>query len=268
MFSDDLKNAMEKQNVSKKELADYLSVREATVQKWLNGDIPGVGNIYRIGELFDLDIKEYAAEADRRKESKRYRIRTSFDGRKLRYEMNKRNVDTKKIAKICGVTPCAVTNWCANRNKPSTSSMLLLNDFFNVTSEYWAEEKESVFTPKEPVREEAKEIFKKTVNHHESDKEKVRENLEKLNGEPKEETMNFTESEVKILENSDTHRRLIREINAKNTEIQGLKCEIEGLKVENARLQGNIEGLTQQLLLKSDDTKEAVKESFWKRVFA
>lgn len=283
MFSDDLKKAMEEQNVSKRELAHYLYVRESTVQKWLNGDLPGIDNIYKIGELFDFDINEYAAEADRRKERRRYRIRTSFDGTKLRDEMYKRNVDTKKIAKVCGVTPCAVTNWCCNRNKPSTSSLILLNDFFNVTSEYWKEEKQGVFTPTEPVREEAKEVFQKAVNPHEVDKDKVKKNLEKLNNagkvsvaealsnlgkatraligeEPEEEKLDF--SDTIMQENA----RLHRELDCAKSQIRYLEGVIEGMKAMNPSREA-IKPIVTCSNGTGEEEKTEVKPNFWQKVF-
>lgn len=195
-------------------------------------------------------------------------IEMKFDGSKLRDIMYKHDLTPMTFSKKIGLSQPAISHWLCGRNRPSRKALDKLNDYFHVTDEYWKKGVTGAFTPTVAAREEAKEAFDKSVNPHEADKEKVRENLEKLNGKPKEEKLIFTESEVEIFENSDTHLRLMREINAKNTEIQGLKCELEGLKVENARLQGNIDGLTQQLFLKSDEAKEVAKESIWKRLFA
>lgn len=200
--------------------------------------------------------------------NKSQHIEIKFDGSKLRDIMYKHDLTPMTFSKKIGLSQPAISHWLCGRNRPSRKALDKLNDYFHVTDEYWKKGVTGAFTPTVAAREEAKEAFDKSVNPHEADKEKVRENLEKLNGEPKEEAMNFTESEVKILENSDTHLRLIREINAKNTEIQGLKCELEGLKVENARLDGVIAGLTHQQLPPPQIISAPDKEPWYKRWFA
>lgn len=75
-------------------------------------------------------------------------------------------------------------------------------------------------------------------------------------------------AEVEELKKLDTQLRLMREIKAKDTEIQGLKCELEGLKVENARLDGVIAGLTHQQLPPPQIISAPDKEPWYKRWFA
>ncbi len=208
------------------------------------------------------------------------RIKINWSGEKLRNAMYNKSMTSADLSKRLGVSSPCVRAWIIERNKPTKENIEKLNLLFDVTTQYWEKDKrQKSYSMEQYPSDKAKEAYERNINPHEANKAKVKENLAKLNGEPKEETMNFTESvaqtteptmdwseawsqsEVKILENSDTHLRLMREINAKNTEIQGLKCELEGLKVENARLKGIIEGMSAQSLEKEE------KESWWARLW-
>lgn len=193
-------------------------------------------------------------------------IEIKFDGSKLRDIMYKHDLTPMTFSKKIGLSQPAISHWLCGRNRPSRKALDKLNDYFHVTDEYWKKGVTGAFTPTVAAREEAKEAFDKSINPHEADKARVKENLEKLNGKPK--VIETIEDAITFVNIGQEKRDLEKKIKEKETEIQGLKCELEGLKVENARLQGNIEGLTQQLLLKNDGAKEAAKESIWKRLFA
>lgn len=221
-----------------------------------------------------------------------------FNRSLLHEERIKKGLNGKELAEQLGCSQSMISRWEQGLTKPSKKSIKKLCDFFDVEPEYWEhfyhEPKKPLdsFTPKPPVREEAIEAFEQAVNPREVDKDKVRENLEKINNSFETDTKKVRDnlavvdtimSEKYKSKNqsddlSDEHEAYKRaafqvisdlknEIKAKDTEIQGLKCELEGLKVENARLQGNVDGLTSQLILKDNDLKYAVKESFWKRIF-
>ena len=219
----------------------------------------------------------------------------------------KNGLSMNALAEKLDVSVSQISKWENGSTKPRQKSIDKLSHFFGVTADYWEsfyhepkEEKITLqkplnsFTPKPPVREEAREAFDKAVNPHEADKDKVRENLEKINNSfetdakkvrdnlavvdtimsEKHKSKNQSDVEASDDEHEAYKRAALQvisdlknEIKAKETEIQGLKCELEGLKVENARLQGNVDGLTSQLILKDNDLKDAVKESFWKRIF-
>lgn len=218
----------------------------------------------------------------------------------------KNGLSMNALAEKLDVSVSQISKWENGSTKPRQKSIDKLSHFFGVTADYWEsfyhepkEEKITLqkplnsFTPKPPVREEAREAFDKAVNPHEADKDKVRENLEKINNSFETDVKKVRDNLAVVdtimsekyksknqsdIEVSDDEIDNILEIKSKNeeikrlkTEIQGLKCELEGLKVENARLQGNVDGLTTQLFLKNDDMKDiaedSVKESIWKRIF-
>ena len=210
-----------------------------------------------------------------------------FNRSLLHEERIKKGLNITELANKLGCSQSMVSKWESGMAKPRSSSIRKLCDFFEVEPEYWEhfyhepQKPLDSFTPKPPVREEAREAFDKAVNPHEADKDKVRENLEKINKPNSfaEAIKNVGKALVGDDIEHDAYKQaalqvisdLKNEIKAKDTEIQGLKCELEGLKVENARLQGNVDGLTTQLFLKNDDMKDiaedSVKESLWERIF-
>ena len=210
-----------------------------------------------------------------------------FNRSLLHEERIKKGLNITELANKLGCSQSMVSKWESGMAKPRSSSIRKLCDFCEVEPEYWEhfyhepQKPLDSFTPKPPVREEAREAFDKAVNPHEADKDKVRENLEKINKPNSfaEAIKNVGKALVGDDIEHDAYKQaalqvisdLKNEIKAKDTEIQGLKCELEGLKVENARLQGNVDGLTTQLFLKNDDMKDiaedSVKESLWERIF-
>ena len=226
----------------------------------------------------------------------------------------KNGLSMNALAEKLDVSVSQISKWENGSTKPRQKSIDKLSHFFGVTTDYWEsfyhepkEEKITLqkplnsFTPKPPVREEAREAFDKAINPHEADKGKVRENLEKINkpNSLAEAIKNVGKALVGDDIEHDAYKQaalqvisdLKNDIKAKDTEIQGLKCELEGLKVENANLKGQIEGLKfnrplgepikpvvtyasgtgEKDMIKVipnyiESTTEA-KPSFWKRVF-
>lgn len=196
-----------------------------------------------------------------------------FNRSLLHEERIKKGLNITELANKLGCSQSMVSKWESGMAKPRSSSIRKLCEFFEVTPEYWEhfyhepQKPLDSFTPKPPVREEAREAFDKAVNPHEADKDKVRENLEKINNSfetdvkkvrdnlavvdtimsEKYKSKNQGDIEISDYEYKRAAFQVIsdlkNEIKAKDTEIQGLKCELEGLKVENANLKGQIEGL-------------------------
>ena len=62
MFSNDLKNAMNKENISVPELAKYMAVTEQAVYNWLAGQRPMNKNFFKLCKLFELHAEDYTLE--------------------------------------------------------------------------------------------------------------------------------------------------------------------------------------------------------------
>ncbi len=188
------------------------------------------------------------------------RIKINWSGEKLRNAMYDKSMTSADLSKRLGVSSPCVRAWIIDRNKPTKENIEKLNLLFDVTTQYWEKEKrQKSYSMEQYPSDKAKEAYERNINPHEANKAKVKENLAKLNGEPKQESIRFSdESYTKALESIE---KLEKKVKAKNTEIQGLKCELEGLKVENARLKGIIEGMNAQSLEKEE------KESWWARLW-
>lgn len=58
-FSDNLRLALQRKNMTGKQLADNLNVRASTVSMWLTGkNVPRLNTVDRIAEILDVDINE------------------------------------------------------------------------------------------------------------------------------------------------------------------------------------------------------------------
>lgn len=73
-FSDNLRLALQRKNMTGKQLSDVLGVRASTVSMWLTGkNVPRLNTVERIAEILDVDIKELL-------DSKNY---VTFDAKKI-----------------------------------------------------------------------------------------------------------------------------------------------------------------------------------------
>lgn len=208
-----------------------------------------------------------------------------FNRSLLHEERIKKGLNITELANKLGCSQSMVSKWESGMAKPRSSSIRKLCEFFEVEPEYWEhfyhepQKPLDSFTPKPPVREEAREAFEQAINPREVDKGKVRENIEKINQTTDDEHEAYKRSAFQFI--SD----IKNEIKAKDTEIQGLKCELEGLKVENANLKGQIEGLKFNRPIgepmkpvvtyasgtgeieENYETLTGANRSFWKRIF-
>lgn len=220
-----------------------------------------------------------------------------FNRKLLHEERIKKGLSMTALAEKLGVSTAMVSKWESGLNKPSEKSIKSMCEFFGVEPSYWEhfyhepQKPLNSFTPKPPVRDEAREAFEYAVNPREVDKGKVRENIDKLNGKENETKIkavkmvlaDLKEENKELLEELDANKKaaihiineLEEKMKAKNTEIQGLECELEGLKVENANLKGQIEGMKfirplgepMKPVVNYASGETETKQSVWKRIF-
>ena len=302
MFGNDLRGKLRANRITQKELAAYLGVGTNAVYAWVNGKtFPTGQNLDRILELFDMRKEDYKVEIlkakGKRTKAARAGIDNStlqdFDSVKLAEMIGKSGMTRKFLAKEIGVSEASLSNWERGIAKPTLNRLEKLNQYFNVTNDFWKKDNKSTFIPKEKIDPKLKDKvdlaenpYHKTQKPLESFKDKPKTSTKSMNmkkDDPKPEKIKFDEQpyrcdmEIKDIKenfcglteevhhNFENVSRLLHEQKGTNDffaeRMKSIDNKIAELEEKIVYLRGMIDG-------SYTDKPELEEKSWWSRLWS
>ena len=190
MFKDDLKEAMQKENLSIKDLSEYLGLSKGSVYNWMNGSVlPKKETLKSISELLNLSEKDYESEylevANRPTNKGGQRISFTFAGAKLREMRKDRGWSLDDFSKVTNLPKGSISKWESGVCNPSVPSLRTLCYFFGVNDDFFKlSNKESKEVKKEDklvvILEERLETLSKKVQEYEKEVKELKDRISEI----------------------------------------------------------------------------------------